>query len=116
MVFNYVSGSGTDSTEKGRFAWARVKGKLENDLIALGFKDAYMFRPGYIEPYKGQNKAYKIYKFFSPFYPILLKLFPKYVGSMEELGNSMINVTINGYEKKVLEVVDIRKTANYNFI
>lgn len=110
-IFTYVSGSGTDSTEKGRLAWARIKGKTENDLLKLGFRDAYMFRPGYIEPLKGQKFAYKIYKFFSPIYPMLEKLFPKYVGTMEELGNSMINVTLNGYEKKVLEVVDIRKTA-----
>ena len=108
-IFTYVSGSGTDSTEKGKLAWARIKGKTENDLLNLGFKDSYMFRPGYIEPLKDQKFAYKIYKFFSPIYPLLNKLFPKYVGSMEELGNSMINVTLNGNEKKVLEVRDIRK-------
>ena len=111
MVFTYVSGTGTDSSEKGRLAWARVKGKTENDLMNLNFKDAYMFRPGYIEPIKGQKEAYNIYKFFSPFYPLLEKLFPKYVGTMIELGNSMINVTLNGYDKKVLEIVDIRKTG-----
>ena len=110
-IFTYVSGSGTDSTEKGRLAWARIKGKTENDLLKLGFRDAYMFRPGYIEPLKEQKFAYKIYKFFSPIYPMLEKLFPKYIGTMEELGNSMINVTLKDYEKKVLEVVDIRKTA-----
>lgn len=108
MVFTYVSGYGTDSTEKGRLAWARIKGKTENDLLKLGFKDAYMYRPGYIDPVKGQKQAYKIYKFFSPIFPLLEKLFPKYVGTMEELGNSMINVTLNGSEKKVLEVKDIR--------
>ena len=111
MVFTYVSGVGTDSTEKGKSKWARVKGKTENDLIKLPFRDAYMFRPGYIEPIKGQNKAYKVYKFFSPIYPLLEKLFPKYVGTMEELGNSMIYVTLNGYEKNILDVVDIRKTG-----
>lgn len=110
-VFTYVSGSGTDSTEKGRLAWARIKGKTENDLLQLPFRDAYMFRPGYIEPLKGQKRAYKIYKFFSPIYPLVEKLFPKYVGTMEELGNSMINVTLKGYEKKVLAVKDIRKTG-----
>jgi hypothetical protein len=109
MVFTYVSGSGTDSTEKGRLAWARIKGKTENDLLIMGFNDAYMFRPGYIEPIKGQKRAYKVYKFLSPIYPLLVKLFPKYVGTMEELGHSMINVTLNGYGKKVLEVNDIRK-------
>lgn len=110
-LFTYVSGSGTDSSEKGRLAWARIKGKTENDLLKLPFKDAYMYRPGYIEPIKGLKHAYKIYRIFSPIYPLLKKLFPKYVGTLEELGNSMINVTLNGYEKKILEVEDIRETS-----
>jgi nucleoside-diphosphate-sugar epimerase len=110
-VFAYVSGSGTDGSEKGRLAWARIKGKTENDIFKLPFRDAYAYRPGYIEPINGQKKAYKIYKFLSPIYPLLEKLFPKYVGTMEELGNSMINVTLHGYKKKVLEVIDIRKTS-----
>jgi uncharacterized protein YbjT (DUF2867 family) len=112
MTFCYVSGVGTDSTEKGRSMWARVKGKTENDLLKLGFKDAYMFRPGYIQPTKGLKNAYKIYKFFTPFYPVLKTLFPKYVISLEELGKSMINVTLYGSEKKVLECRDISYLAN----
>ncbi|MBK7104845.1 MAG: NAD-dependent epimerase/dehydratase family protein [Ignavibacteriae bacterium] len=112
MVFTYVSGTGTDSSEKGKLMWARIKGKTENDLLKLGFKDAYMYRPGYIQPIKGLKNAYKIYKITSPFYPILEKLFSKHVITLDELGNSMINVTLNDYEKKILENVDIRKTAN----
>ncbi|MFI5237978.1 MAG: NAD-dependent epimerase/dehydratase family protein, partial [Ignavibacteriales bacterium] len=81
MTFCYVSGVGTDSTEKGRSMWARVKGKTENDLMKLPFKAAYMFRPGYIQPTKGLKNSYKIYKVFTPFYPILKTLFPKYVVS-----------------------------------
>lgn len=111
IVFTYVSGTGTDSTEKGKLMWARIKGKTENDLLNLGFKDAFMYRPGYIQPIKGLKKTYNIYKILSPFYPIFEKLFPKFVISLEELGNSMINVTLNSYEKKVLENVDIRKTG-----
>lgn len=111
MVFTYVSGVGTDSTEKGRSIWARVKGKTENDLLELPFKDVYAYRPGYIQPIKGLRNTYKAYKLFSPFYPILEKLFPKYVGTLDEIGNSMINVTQNRYDKKVLEIVDIRKTG-----
>jgi uncharacterized protein YbjT (DUF2867 family) len=107
MTFCYVSGVGTDSTEKGRSMWARVKGKTENDLLKLGFKDAYMFRPGYIQPTKGLKNAYKIYKVFVPFYPILKTLFPKYVVSLEELGKAMINVTLFGSDKKILECIDI---------
>lgn len=111
MVFTYVSGVGTDGSEKGKSMWARVKGKTENDLMKLPFKDVYAYRPGYIEPIKGLKNSYKIYKIFSPFYSILEILFPKYVGTLEELGSSMINVTLNGYQKKVLEVMDIRKTG-----
>ena len=87
--------------------WARVKGKIENDLLKLPFKDAYMFRPGYIQPTKGLKNAYKAYKIFAPFYPIWKTLFPKYVVSLEELGKAMINVTLYGSEKKVLECRDI---------
>ena len=111
LVFTYVSGSGTDSSEKSKLHWARVKGKTENDLLKLPFKDAYMYRPGYIHPIKGLQNSYRIYKVLSPFYPIFEKLFPKYVSTLEELGRSMINVSLNGYEKKVLECVDIRKTG-----
>ena len=111
MTFCYVSGVGTDSTEKGRSMWARVKGKTENDLMKLPFKDAYMFRPGYIQPIKGLKNTYKIYKVFVPFYPILKTLFSKYVVSLEEIGKSMINVTLYGSEKKILECRDISRLS-----
>lgn len=111
MILTYVSGSGTDSSEKGKLMWARIKGKTENDLLKLGFKNAFMYRPGYIQPIKGMKNTYKIYKFLTPFYSIFESLFPKYVISLDELANSMINVTINGYAKNVLENEDIRRTA-----
>lgn len=112
MTFCYVSGSGTDSSEKGKVMWARVKGKTENDLLNLPFKAAYMFRPGYIQPTKGLKNVYKIYKFFTPFYPIFRRLFPKYVVTLEELGLAMIKVTLFGSEKKILECRDIVKLSN----
>ncbi|MEJ2195375.1 MAG: NAD-dependent epimerase/dehydratase family protein [Ignavibacteriaceae bacterium] len=111
MTFCYVSGSGTDSTEKGKIMWARVKGKTENDLMKLAFKESYMFRPGYIQPTKGLKNAYKIYKVFMPFYPILKILFPKYVVSLEEIGKAMINVTLCGSDKKILECKDTVKQS-----
>jgi uncharacterized protein YbjT (DUF2867 family) len=107
MTFCYVSGVGTDSTEKGRSMWARVKGKTENDLLKLPFKATYMFRPGYIQPTKGLKNAYKAYKIFTPFYPIWKLLFPNYVVTLEELGLSMINSTLYGSDKKILECRDI---------
>jgi len=111
LTFCYVSGVGTDSTEKGRIMWARVKGKTENDLLKLPFKDAYMFRPGFIKPTVGLKNAYKSYKFFTPFYPIFRKLFPKYVVTLEEVGLAMINVTLFDPDKKVLECKDIAQMA-----
>jgi hypothetical protein len=112
MTFCYVSGVGTDSTEKGKSMWARVKGKTENDLLKLPFKATYMFRPGFIKPTKGLKNAYKLYKLFTPFYPVLRKLFPKYVVTLEELGLAMIKVTLVGSEKKILECRDIVKLSS----
>lgn len=111
MTFCYVSGEGTDSTENGRLMWARVKGKTENVLLKLGFKDAYMLRPGYIKPIKGLQNAYKISKVVAPLYPLLEKLFPTHVVKLEELGMAMINSSLKGSEKKILECEDIRKLA-----
>jgi uncharacterized protein YbjT (DUF2867 family) len=107
LTFCYVSGVGTDSTEKGRTMWARVKGKTENDLLKLPFKAAHMFRPGYIQPTKGLKNAYKTYKIFVPFYPILKTLFPKYVTTLSEIGIAMISVSLSGSDKKILECRDI---------
>ena len=111
MTFCYVSGTGTDSSEKGKTMWARVKGKTENDLLKLPFQSAYMFRPGYIQPTKGLKNAYKAYKFFAPFYPVWKTLFPKYVTTLREIGLAMINVTLSGSDKKILECRDIVKLS-----
>lgn len=111
ITFNYVSGAGTDSTEKGRTMWARIKGKTENDLLKM-FKSAYMFRPGYIQPTKGLQNAYTIYKVFAPVYPFLRMLFPNYVGTLEEIGLAMINSVLKGYPERILEIKDIRDLSN----
>ncbi len=111
MTFCYVSGLGTDSTEKGRTMWARVKGKTENDLLKLPFAATYMFRPGFIQPIKGLTNSYKIYKLFAPFYPIIKTVFPKFVVALDEIGKAMINVVLIGSNKKVLECRDIRHLA-----
>jgi uncharacterized protein YbjT (DUF2867 family) len=107
IVFCYVSGSGTDSTEMGRSMWARVKGKTENHLLLLGFKDAYMFRPGFMYPTPGLKNTLSSYRYFTWMYPALRKFFPKYVCTLKELGVAMIHSITNGYEKSVLEVKDI---------
>lgn len=111
MTFCYVSGKGTDSSEKGKLMWARVKGKTENYILNLGFKDAYAFRPGIIEPAKGLKNTIKYYKYFSFLFPVIKFLFSKHICSLKEIGLAMINSTIKGYNKKVLEVEDIKVLA-----
>jgi len=112
MVFTYVSGAGTDSTEKGRLMWARVKGKTENDLLALPFRAAYMFRPAYIQPTKGLKHTYRVYKMLSPLYPVLRRLFPRAVCSLHEIGLAMIHSVTRGYPTRLLGVKDIVALAN----
>ena len=112
MTFCYVSGSGTDSSEKGKLMWARVKGKTENYILNRGFKDAYMFRPALIIPTKGLNNTLTMYKLFAPLIPFVKVFFPGYVCSLQEIGQAMINSVIKGYDKKILEVDDIKKLAD----
>jgi uncharacterized protein YbjT (DUF2867 family) len=111
MTFIYVSGSGTDSSERGRVMWARIKGRTENALLRLPLK-AYMFRPGLIQPLDGiQSKTpvYRVfYKFGGPLLPLLRWAFPNLVVSTREIGRAMLAVAKHGYEKRVLETKDIR--------
>jgi hypothetical protein len=107
MTFCYVSGAGTDSSEKGRLSWARVKGKTENDLMALPFKKVYAFRPGFMLPSKEAKNAHGYYTVFRLLYPVLHRLMPKLVSTLQEVAIAMIKVVLTGYEKPVLEVTDI---------
>ncbi len=111
MTFCYVSGTGTDSTEKGRLMWARVKGKTENDLMKLPFKAAYMFRPGLIRPIKGLKNAYAFSAMLGALYPLWKALIPRYVCTLEDLGAAMINASMVGYSKRILENKDIFELA-----
>jgi hypothetical protein len=111
LAYTYVSGVGTDSSEKGKSMWARVKGKTENYIRSIPNQGAFMFRPGYLQPTKGTKNAYKTYKVFSFLYPVLKFCFPKYTCTLEEMGKAMINVCAMGYSKNVLEVNDIKKAA-----
>jgi uncharacterized protein YbjT (DUF2867 family) len=109
MVFCYVSGSGTDSTEQGKLMWARVKGKTENDLMKLPFKAAYAFRPGFINPIPGLKNSFKISTMIAPLYPFLKTVAAKYVCTLEDVGRSMLYVALNSSTKKVLECEDITR-------
>ncbi|RCW42452.1 epimerase [Paenibacillus prosopidis] len=113
MTFIYVSGRGTDSSEKGRSMWARVKGKTENDLLRLPFKAAYMFRPGLIIPLndvKSKTKLYQlVYDTLKPVYPLLKKL--NGVITSEQVGKAMIHVASNGYSDPLIESQEIKKIS-----
>jgi uncharacterized protein YbjT (DUF2867 family) len=112
MKFFYVSGGGTDSTERGRSMWARVKGRTENALLRLPFAAAYMFRPGLIVPMHGERPKAAVYQaFYSILKPLLFLLrrtFPNHVLTTEEIGRAMLIVARRGYPKHILEIRDIR--------
>ena len=115
MTFIYVSGQGTDSTEHGRTMWARVKGRTENSLLTLGFKAAYMFRPGLIvavHGIKSRTTLYRVlYTIMTPVVPLIQRLFPNAVTTTERIGRAMLAVASNGYGKRVLDPPDINLLA-----
>ncbi len=110
MVFCYVTGAGTDSSEQGRSDWARVKGATENALMRL-FKRAYMFRPGFMRPVPGQKNVKSYYRFFLWLYPVGRALYPKGFCTLREVGLAMIKAVAKGYPKRILEVTDIVQLA-----
>ena len=110
MTFCYVTGAGTDSSEQGRLAWARVKGATENALMRL-FKNAYMFRPGFMKAVPGQKNVKSYYKYLLWLYPIGRALYPAGFCTMQEVGQAMIKAVTKGYEKQILEVNDIVQLA-----
>mgnify|MGYP001814570493 CR=1 FL=1 len=116
MVFSYISGAGTDSSEKGRSMWARVKGMTENRLLEIPFKAVYLFRPGYIQPMKGVRSKTRLYQatytVLAPLYPVWKALFPSIVTNTEKVGLAMIRVADEGYPKQVLETRDINAVAS----
>jgi uncharacterized protein YbjT (DUF2867 family) len=115
MVFNYVSGTGTDSTENGRSMWARVKGKTENDILKLGFRKAYMFRPGAIQPLRGiksRTKLYQtIYNIISPFWGIFEWILGKNLTNTTKIGKAMINSVEQDLKSVHLENPQINELA-----
>jgi len=110
MTFCYVTGAGTDSSEKGRVAWARVKGATENALLRL-FPNGYMFRPGVMKATPGQQNLKALYRYLAWLYPVVHALYPAGACTLQEVGQAMINLAIKGYPKKILEVKDIVAAA-----
>lgn len=107
MTFIYVSGAGTDTSEKGLMAWARVKGKTENDLMKLPFKKVYAFRPGMMKAAPGAKNTPKIYQYLEWTYPLIKALAPGAASTLAEVGQAMIKAVTKGSDKSVLEVKDI---------
>ena len=117
MTFCYISGTGTDSTEKGRIMWARVKGKTENDLVRLPFKQVYNFRPAGIEPFlplKPSMTYYKPYKYLGWLFSIMKVVAPNSIVSLKYIAAALINASLIGYSKNILEVRDIKILAKAN--
>jgi uncharacterized protein YbjT (DUF2867 family) len=107
MIFCYISGRGTDSTEHGTSMWARVKGQTENDLMKLPFQHVYNFRPGIIAPTKGLKNTLGLYKYAGWVVPVIRTILPKSVISLEQLGKAMLTALMRGYDKQIVEVKDI---------
>jgi uncharacterized protein YbjT (DUF2867 family) len=108
MVFTFVTGSHTDSSEKGKIMWARVKGRTENALMKLPFKGVYNFRPGIMKAFPGQKNVKTLFRILLP---VFLFLFPKRSLTLKQVGQAMINAVKRGYPKKVLEITDIRQLS-----
>ncbi|WP_417610055.1 NAD-dependent epimerase/dehydratase family protein [Owenweeksia hongkongensis] len=115
MTFIYVSGQGTDSSEKGRIMWARVKGKTENDVFKLGFNQAYAFRPGAIIPMRGVESSSKLYNFLIKNLGWLIKLMkkisPNSIVNTRQIGVAMINASIAGFDKRIIGPKEILMLA-----
>lgn len=113
MTFIFVSGAGSDSTERGRTMWARVKGKAENAILRMPFKGAYAFRPAAIQPLHGIRSRTKVYRVFytilGPVLPLLRRLFPGYVTTTEQIGRAMLTIARKGAPVRVLETADINR-------
>ena len=116
MTFCYVSGAGTDSSERGRAMWARVKGKTENQLLRLKLR-TFLLRPGYIQPLGVQSKTpiYRaFYRVMGPLYPVLRRVAPGLVSSNEAIGRAMIELATGAYPSNILEVRDINRMGMTN--
>jgi uncharacterized protein YbjT (DUF2867 family) len=107
MVFVYVSGAMTDSSEKGRVMWARVKGRTENALTRCGFRAVYNFRPGMMRAMPGQKNLPGLYKALGWLFPIVRAVAPNQVSTLRDVGRAMIRCVTQGYPKQILEIRDI---------
>ena len=115
-VFCYVSGAGSDSTASGRSMWARVKGRTENDLLALPFRAAYMLRPAFIQPLRGVRSKTPLYRGFyaalAPLSSVLPRLLPGLATTSVALGRALIRLAAEGYPRPIVESRDINRLGS----
>ena len=114
MTFIYVSGAGTDSTEKGRLMWARVKGRTENALLKLPFKSVHNFRPGVMKAVPGQQHTLTIYKYLAWMFPLVKLMFPNSTSTLSQVAQAMIKCVTTDAGKPTMEVSDINRLAAAN--
>jgi len=111
MTFCYVTANGTDNSEKGKTMWARVKGKTENDLSKLGFRQFFAFRTFMLTPIKGLRNTHGFYKYISWLFPLGRIIYPEGFCTLRELAPAMIRVGYQGYGKKIITPTDMVKLA-----
>lgn len=111
MSFQYISGAGTYSSEKGSIHWARVKGKTENDLMKLGFSKIYCLRPGYLQPIPGMKNTHRYYSFVKWAYAPLKAIWPNWANSLSDFALAMIELAKNGYQKNIIGIKDLNLLA-----
>ena len=113
MVFEYISGEGTDA--KSRQRWAQVKAETETALLNMGFRDAYALRPGFIQPMRGVTSRMRsvrwTYVLTAPVYPFLQKAFGRWVTSTDKLAAAMLQLAIAGSPKKTLNTRELNAVA-----
>lgn len=114
-TFCYISGAGADSEETSRIMWARVRGALENRLLAMDGGPAWIFRPGYVQPVKGVRSRTRLYRaayaVLAPLFPVLDRVAPDHVTTTERLGRALIRVARDGAARTHLENADINALA-----
>jgi uncharacterized protein YbjT (DUF2867 family) len=113
MVFEYISGEGTDA--KSRQRWAQVKAETETALLNMGFRDAYALRPGFIQPMRGVTSRVRsirwMYGLTAPAFPFLQKTFGRWVTSTDLLAAAMLELAVTGSVKKVLNTAELNALA-----
>jgi len=114
-VYVYVSGEGADSSQSSSTMWARVKGEAENAILAMPFREVFVFRPGYIQPLHGIVSRTTVYRIFyaivAPFFPILRWLAPRHVTTTENIGRAMLRAASRGAPTRLLRCQDIEALA-----